>query len=297
MDPDHVIFVKVVEAGSLSAAARNLLISPAMVSKRLARLEARLGGRLLHRTTRKLVLTEVGSRLYTDLGGILQALREAESRVAGDILEPAGTLRVSAPTSFGRMHIAPQLHAFLNAYPRIRLEFEVSDAYVDLFDGRTDLAIRIASETPPSLTAHRLSGNRRILCASPEYLAKHGVPATVSALAEHRLLAAEGQLPWRLIRAGRRVVVEGRSHVRTSSSEIVRELALTGVGIALRSMWDVNDLLDQKRLVPVLPGWEAPSDLSIFAVYPRSPTIEPTVNAFIGFLTETLDVGPWEHSS
>ncbi len=294
MDDDYALFAAIVEAGSLSAAARALSISPAMVSKRLARLEARLGARLIHRTTRRLALTPAGERFHADVVGILRAVEAAESRITGDRRDPAGPLRVSAPTSFGRLHVVPHLHAFLDACPRVELELDLSDSYVDLVAGRIDVAVRIASDVPVSLTAHRLGNNRRVLCASPAYLDRHGAPATIAALSAHRLLAATGQLPWRLSNGRRRQVIDGRSHVRTNSSEVVRELAITGVGIALRSLWDVGDALAAGTLVPVLPGWEGPDDLAIYAVHPRAPTVPVAVTAFVDFLRQSLAGAAWD---
>jgi len=295
MDPDYLVFARIAEGGSLSAAARAMQISPAMVSRRLARLEARLGVRLFHRTTRKLALTEVGERFHGDIAAILHALTAAESRLTGTRAEPAGVLRVSAPTSFGRLHVAPKLHAFLARFPRITLELNLSDDYVDLFAGRFDLAIRVAATIPPSLEGHRLSSSRRLLCASPAYFERHGVPVAVEALSGHRLLAAAGQMPWRLVNGRRRYSVDGESHVRTNSSEVVRELAITGVGIALRSLWDVDSALADGRLVPVLPSWGSTSDLAVHAVHPRGPSTSPAILALVEFLRQSVDAAFWDH--
>jgi DNA-binding transcriptional LysR family regulator len=268
-----------------------------MASKRLARLEARLGVRLIQRTTRRLAATAAGERFHADVVAILQAIAAAEARASGVRDAPAGVLRVSAPTSFGRLHIAPRLHEFLRAAPRVTLELHLDDANVDLIAERIDVAVRIAAAVPPSLVAHRLGGNRRLLCAAPAYLAEMGVPRTIGDLAAHRLLAADGQWPWRLVNGRQRQSIEAHSHVRTNSSEIVRELALSGVGIALRSLWDVGDALATGRLVPVLPGWEGPRDLAIHAVHPRAPAVPAAVTAFVAFLRDTLDPPPWERGS
>lgn len=294
MDPDYALFAAIVAGGSLSAAARETGISPAMASKRLARLEARLGVRLIQRTTRRLATTDAGARFHADLVAILHDLHAAEARVTGARDEPSGVLRVSAPTSFGRLHIAPHLHLFLDDAPRVALELDLSDAPVDLIAERIDVAVRIAADIPASLEAHRLGGNRRLLCAAPAYLARHGTPRTIGDLTGHRLLAADGQWPWRLVNGRRRHAVDGRSHVRTNSSEIVRELALAGVGIALRSLWDVGEALAAGRLVPVLPDWQGPGDLAIHAIHPRAPVVPPAVRAFIAFLRRTLEPAPWE---
>jgi DNA-binding transcriptional LysR family regulator len=294
MDPDYDIFDAIVAAGSLSSVARARNMSPAMVSKRLARLEIRLGVRLFHRTTRKLALTEAGARFHTDIAAILQAVRDAESRLRGTQAEPAGTVRVSAPTSFGRLHVAPRLQEFLAQFPRVRLELDLSDDEVDLYTGRYDLAIRIVAKVPANLTGHRLGGSRRILCAAPSYFDRHGIPPTIEALADHRLLAAGGQMPWRLGKGRRRFTVEGESHVRTNSSEVVRELAIAGVGIALRSLWDVDRALAEGVLAQLLAGWEGPSDLAVYALHPREPSTPAAIVALIAFLQEALAGESWD---
>lgn len=293
-DSDYALFARIIEAGSLSAAARKLLISPAMVSKRLMRLEQRLGVRLIHRTTRKLSLTAAGTQFYEDVTQILQSIEQAEARISGVRDEPIGILRVSAPTSFGRLHIAPHLHDFLERYPGVELEFDLTDRIVDLFAGQIDLAVRITSNVPENLDAYRLGANRRVLCASQAYLDRHGEPKDMKDLqANHRLLAADGQLPWRLQADAGIRTVEGRSHVRTNSSEIVRELALCGEGIAYRSMWDIHAELISGRLVPVLSQWGAPTDLCIYALHPKSPTVTAATKAFVSFLGQIVDPLEW----
>lgn len=293
MDPDYELFARAVEAGSLSAAGRMLMISPAMMSKRIARLEARLGVRLVHRTTRRLALTEEGAILHRDIVAILDAIAQAEDRVTNRLRSAIGPLRVSAPTSFGRLHVAPHVGDFLAAYPAIELELNLTDAYVDLLAEQIDVAIRITSDIPASLDAQLLAANGRILCASPAYVAEHGAPERIEDLARHRLLAADGQLPWRLVNGRGRKLVDGRSHVRTNSSEIVRELALSGVGIALRSLWDVGPQLAEGQLVRLLHGWEGPGDLGVHAVYPRAAFRPPVVDAFVGFLRDRFEGAPW----
>ncbi len=293
MDPDYLLFARAVEAGSLSAAGRLLNISPAMMSKRLSRLESRLGVRLIHRTTRRLALTEEGASLHRDLVAILDAIAQAEDRVTNRRRTASGPLRISAPTSFGRLHVAPHVGRFLEQHPRIDLQLNLSDAYEDLLADRIDLAIRISSDIPAHLEGHHLAANRRILCASPAYLAAHGTPEKNADLSRHRLLAADGQLPWRLVNGRARKLVDGQSHVRTNSSEIVRELALTGVGIALRSLWDVGHLIADGRLLRVLDHWEGPADLAVHAVHPRAAGRPAAVDAFIAFLREIFRDASW----
>jgi len=297
MDPDYLLFARAVEAGSLSAAGRMLNISPAMMSKRISRLETRLGVRLIHRTTRRLALTEEGASLHNDIAAILEAIQQAEDRVTNRHRAISGALRVSAPTSFGRLHVAPHVQRFLQDHPKVDLELNLSDAYEDLLTQRIDLAIRITSAVSAHLQGHYLAANQRILCASPAYLAEHGAPQKIADLSHHRLLAAEGQLPWRLVNGRARKQVDGRSHVRTNSSEIVRELAVTGTGIALRSFWDVGPLLAQGKLVRLLEGWEGPDDLAVYAVHPRAAGRPAAVDAFIGFLRNMFRHGDWNNAS
>ena len=294
-DPDYELFSCIVRQGSLSAAARTVGLSPAMVSKRLARLEARLGAHLLHRTTRRLELTPTGARFHEEIAHIVQALGEAEKRVSGHDQQPAGVLRISAPTSFGRLHVTPVLKPFLDAHPRLRVELDLADGFADLVAERIDLAIRITATIPAGLEADRLATSRRVLCAAPGYIAAHGMPKTVAQLAEHRLLAADGQLPWRLVSGRRNVVVAGESVVGTNSSEVVRELALAGVGIALRSLWDVGTDLARGRLMRILPSFEGMSDVGIFAVRPRAPFFSAAGKAFVNCLRDAYSpVPPWE---
>ncbi|MCI4589081.1 LysR family transcriptional regulator [Sphingobium sp. BYY-5] len=297
MDPDHELFVRVVDEGGLAAAGRRMHVSPAMMSKRLARLEERLGAKLIHRTTRRLALTPAGERLHADLRGILAALDEAERRVSGASAVASGSLRVTAPTSFGRMHLAPYLQRFLDAHPRVELSVDLSDDFADLIDSRADLAIRITADPGPGLTARRLATNRRILCAAPAYLERFGTAERIADLKAHRLLAAEGQMPWRLVGPKGPVTVEGRSHVRTNSSELVRELALAGGGIALRSLWDISEALVRGDLRQIMPAYEGSADVGLFAVQLPQANPPRSISAFVDFLAGLyVPTPPWERT-
>jgi len=294
LDPDYELFAHIVQEGSISAAARAMRLSQAMASKRLARLEARLGSQLIRRSTRRMALTATGAQFHADVVAILSAVRAAEARVLAGIGEPTGSLRIAAPTSFGRLYVAPILADFLTTYPKVTAELELSDDYSDLFKSGFDIAIRITNLLDRRLVAERLADSRRVLCAAPAYIERYGAPRLLSDLAQHRLLAARGQMPWRLSRGTRDVSFSAESSVLTNSSEVARELAVRGVGIALRSLWDVSTELADGRLVRVLPEYEGSS--GIFAVHPPSSHLPAATSAFIAALAKTFrPIPPWEH--
>lgn len=216
------------------------------------------------------------------------SLAAAEDRIAGRHALVSGPLRMAAPTSFGRMHIVPCLPAFLARYAEIDLAIDLSDEFVDLLDGRYDLAIRIGARMGAGLVSHRLGTSRRVLCATPDYLAAFGEPESLAALARHRLLATDSQLPWQLDGPEGTVLLQGHSHVHTNSSEVVRELALGGCGIALRSLWDVADALEAGALRRVLPRYEGSQDVGIFAVHAPAPSVPARLRALIDHIAAHL---------
>ncbi|WP_292082031.1 MULTISPECIES: LysR family transcriptional regulator [Brevundimonas] len=238
---EYEIFVRALEEGSLSAAARRLDLSPAVASRRLARLEDRLGVRLIERTSRRLAPTEAGRLVYDRAMQLLDGVEDLEALVSRRTTQARGLLRVSAPTSFGRRRLAPLLTPFLDAHPRLTLELNLTDAFVDLMAEDVDMAVRIGSYEASDPAMHRLAPNRRVLCAAPAYLAEHDAPETLDDLRHHAQLAAENQSAWRLEGPDGPVTFRARSRVRTNSSEVARELALAGAGIALRSTWDVGE--------------------------------------------------------
>lgn len=293
---DHLgdldIFARVVTAKGMSAAGRELGLSPAVISKRIRRLEEVLGVRLLQRTTRQIALTEAGQGFYARVVSILASVEDAQAWVSSGAAAARGLLRVSAPTSFGRMHVAPHLGPFLDAHPGVRIDLVLSDSFVDLVAGGFDLAIRIGELPDSSLVAKRLAPNHRVLCASPAYLARHGTPETLPDLARHVLLAHNTD-HWRLEGPSGIETVRVDGRLRTNSSEVVREAALAGIGIALRSTWDVGPDLKAGRLIHVLPEWSGGRRIAVHAVYPSRRHLEQKVRVFIGHLTELYAPSPY----
>src|SRR5688572_28999725 len=192
------VFAKVVGAGSLSAAARELGLSPALVSRKLAALEARLGVRLINRTTRSLHLTDEGASYYEACSRVLAEVDEADAAVAAGRVEPQGVLRVALPASFGHVHVAPRIPEFAAQYPKVRLALSLSDRSVNVIEEGFDLAVRIAELEDSSLAARRLAPNRRVVVASPEYLHRHGAPRSPAELAQHNCVttAADFAMTW-----------------------------------------------------------------------------------------------------
>ncbi|HWJ75390.1 MAG TPA: LysR family transcriptional regulator [Kaistia sp.] len=281
---DMEIFARVITAGSLSAAGRELGLSPAVVSKRLKRLEERLGTRLLQRTTRQIALTEAGRGFHDRVVQILASIEEAEAYVSRRSDVARGTLKISAPTSFGRLHVAPHLGRFLEANPGLTVNLALSDDFVDLVKEGVDVAIRIAELTDSSLVARRLAPNHRLLCATPGYLAGHGTPTSIADLSRHALLATAGQDPWRLEGSDGPVTVHIDGRLRTNSNEVVRAAVLGGLGIALRSTWDVGPELRTGQLVHVLPAYRTSRRVAVHAVYPSRRYLAAKVRLFIDYL-------------
>ena len=289
------VFAKVVGCGSLSAAARELGLSPAMVSRRLGGLEGRLGVRLVNRTTRSLHLTDEGASYYESCARVLAEIEHANASVSAGRNEPQGILRVALPASFGNQYVAPLVPQFVARYPEVQLALSLSDRTVNLVDDGFDLAIRIAALTDSSLTARRLAPNRRVVCASPEYLRRHGTPRTPEELAQHNcLLASDFSSAWEYRTAeGRSGSVRVCGRYVCDNWEVLREWALAGLGIALKSTWDVRGHLESGALVSLLPGYSFDSDVAIYAVYPHRRHLPAKTRAFIDFLASSFGPEPY----
>ena len=288
------VFARIVAAGSLSAAARDLGLSPALVSRRLAGLEARLGVRLVNRTTRSLHLTDEGVAYHETCTRVLADIEEADAAVSAGRAEPRGILRVALPASFGNQHVAPLVPRFAERYPDVQLALSLSDRNVNLVEEGFDLAIRIADLADSSLAARKLAPNRRVVCASPSYLRRHGTPRTPEDLAQHNCLATDFTMHWDYRGPdGKPGSARVSGRYACDNWEVLREWALAGMGIALKSTWDVRRHLEDGTLVSLLPGYTFATDVAIYAVYPHRRHLPAKTRAFIEFLAESFGPEPY----
>ena len=289
------VFSKVVAAGSLSAAARELGLSPALISRRLAGLEARLGVRLINRTTRSLRLTDEGAGYYDSCTRVLAEIEEADAAVSAGRVEPQGALKVAMPASFGHQHLAPLIPEFASRYPQVRLALSLSDRNVNVIEEGFDLAIRIAHLEDSSLAARRLAPNRRVVCASPAYLERHGTPRTPQDLTQHNCLTANDfVMNWDFKGPdGRPGSVRVSGRYACDNWEVLREWALAGMGVALKSTWDVYRHIEDGSLVSVCPGYTFGSDVAIYAVYPHRRFLPAKTRVFIEFLAASFGPEPY----
>lgn len=297
---DIAIFVRVVEAGSFTAAADALRMSQPAVSRRVSALERRLGVRLLQRTTRRLSLTEAGRTLFGRAQRSLADLDEATREVAHHQARPRGTLRVTAPVAFTVLHVAPLVGDFVRRYPEVRPELILDDRHVDLVEEEFDLAIRITELQDSSLVAVRLASSRHVVCAAPSYLARRGVPQSPDELVHHDCLVYTfSRTPgrWTFRRPGGRepLVVPVQGPVQSNNALVNKAAAVAGLGLVYLPTFYVGDELRSGALQPVL-GRFVPATHGVYAVYPQRRGLPPKVRVFVDFLRSQLaDPPPWDH--
>jgi DNA-binding transcriptional LysR family regulator len=279
-------FVLVARHGSLAAAARALDLTPPAATKRLAQMEARLGVRLVNRTTRRLSLTSEGETYLAHATHILAAIREMEDAVASNRAAPRGLVRVNASLGFGRTTIAPIVSAFCKRHPQVEVQLDVTDRPVDLVESGYDLAIRFGALPDKRLAARRVLSNRRFLCASPRYLAQHGEPQTLADLARHRcILHRQNDDAYGIWRFSDGDVVKVHGALSSNDGDIVLGWALDGHGILIRSEWDLAKYVRSGRLRVVLPQYSLPS-ADLFVYYLNRKNQAARTRAFIDFLVE-----------
>jgi len=288
---DLEVFVHVAQRSSFVAAAKDLGVSPAYVTKRVRMLEAALGATLFHRTTRRVVVSEDGERTYHWAQKVLDDVDHLVEEIGTKRKTPRGTIRVCSSFGFGRRVVAPALAGLRDKYPGLQIRFEVFDRLVDVGAEGFDLDIRIGDEISPHHIAKRLAANHRVLCASPAYIKKHGAPKTLAELANHDcLIIRERDHPfgvWRLRAGNKEQSVKVRGSLSSNNGEIAVRWAVDGCGIILRSMWDVGPLLRAGDLVQLLPDWT--QEANIWAVYPNRLETSAKVRVCIDWLEAAIN--------
>ncbi len=289
------VFTAVVDAGSFAGAADKLELSRGMATRYVAQLEEHLGVRLLQRTTRKLSLTEAGNDYRERAVQVLTMIAEAESSVAQQASVPRGVLRVSSSNAFGARHLGLAITEYLQRYPGVQVDVTLNDRVVDLLEEGFDVAIRVASKIDPGLVARKLASTRLVVCASPAYLEKHGLPTVPQDLVKHQCLTyayVNAPNEWRFRREGVEQTILVSGALCGNSGDILRSAAIAGLGVSLQPDFLIYEALSEGTLVRILPQWET-GDLAIFAVYPNRKFLPPKVRSFIDFLVERFGPQPY----
>ena len=296
-----ILFARVVEGGSFSAAARELNHSPSAVSKQIGALEETLGMRLLSRTQQGIALTEEGRVFYDRCAAVASTVSETRNLLESMASHPRGVLRVTATVAFGKAQILPLMPAFLDSLPELKISLELTDRNVDVFSEDVDVAIRFSEQIDNSaVIARKLAPNRRVLCAAPDYIARHGMPGTPEELAQHNCLRLSTVEKWNEWRIGegpeaRRVLVDG--NFEANSADAVYHAALAGLGVARLSTYLVGRDIAEGRLVRILPDYTHNAS-SIFAIYPERRNLLPKIRSFLDFLSAHFGkTPPWERDA
>jgi DNA-binding transcriptional LysR family regulator len=291
-------FVEVAQHGSFSATARDQGVTPAMIGRRIDQLEERLGVKLFKRSTRQVLLTAEGAAFLDDCQRILSEMRAAEEALSVGTKGATGRLMVSAPTAFGRKHIAPHLPAFVAAHAQLSVTLHLSERLVDLKNERVDLAIRIADLKSVDLHAVKLARNHRVVCGSPAFFAQYGKPAALPDLVNYNCLvtATEDGLSdqWSFQEKNKALSVKVAGNMHCNDGEVLTQWALAGHGLAWRSAWEVSEEIKRGRLVSVLDEYASAGN-NIYAVYPERRYLPAKVRLFIEFLKQAFGTPPyWE---
>ena len=298
------VFISVVEQGSFSKAAEVLGFSNSGVSKRISALEAQLGVKLLYRSTRKLSLTEAGERYYQHAQRAFEAAKEAESAATGLQQEAQGVLRISAPMSFSRSHIAPIIPKFLKAYPKISIQMELSDTWSDVISEGYDLALRAGDLPDSSLVAKPLAPLHSVICAAPNYLEEFGSPKEPADLVQHNCLLYSYHSTsneWFFNRNDEDVRVEVKGNYQVNNSDALKEALLTGLGVGRLPSFIAGEEIKKGNLIPLLTDYQMPYK-NLVALYPQRQYLAKKVSVFLSFLEEQFDQNlpywdDWKRSS
>ncbi|MCP1633157.1 LysR family transcriptional regulator [Kerstersia gyiorum] len=294
---EMAVFAKVVEAGSFSAAARLLGSTPSATSRAVARLEKALGTRLLQRTTRKLRLSESGRDVYAGCQDMVHAAQAVVARAGRFDEVPRGLVRMSVPKAVGHFVVHPHMPEFLRRYPEVDVELRLDDRPLDLIEDGMDLAIRITDQPPPGLMGRPLLALEHKLCASPRYLACHGMPLQPQDLKQHSCIylgEVPGDARWKFVRGGKTVTVQVRGRYAANHTGVRLDAALKHLGIASLPDFTARQALREGRIVQVLPDWSFKTSYSgdVWVLYPPTRHLPPKLRALMTFLAERLGQEP-----
>ena len=290
-------FSRVAELGSFTRAADELGLSRAMVSTHVHRLEKRFGLRLLNRTTRKVALTPAGSDYLGHCRRVFAELTAAEETLRRSKEQPTGRLRVDVPGSFGRHILLPRLPEFLARYPLVQLELLPTDRVLDMVDEGIDVALRIGRLADTSFMARKIGEDKRLICAAPSYLARHGTPQVPEDLRRHNCIVSRDHPylnRWSFKVDGQIVEIDVRGRVAVTEGEAQMQLALQGIGIVRLTRLTLTQAIREGTLVPLLGSFSAEEAVAIHAVYPHRRHLAPKVPAFVNFLIDKFTPPPWE---
>lgn len=290
---EMVVFMKVVECASFSAAATQLGLTPSAASRAIARLEKALNTRLLQRTTRKLRLSDSGAEVYRHGQQMMSAIQAVAAVSGMQQTEPAGKLRITAPRALGRFLIHPYVSDFLAAYPKIDLVFAMEDRYVDLIDEQVDLALRITDNPSPGLMGRRLIRIEQVVCATPAYLARQGHPIHPQELKQHSCIALSEEAVdsrWKFLQAGKQVNVDVQGRYTVNHAGARLDAILSGLGIGGVPYFMAKDALAAGELVRVLPAWEFKTNYQgdAWVLYPQTRHLSARIRAFVEFIAQRL---------
>jgi DNA-binding transcriptional LysR family regulator len=290
-------FVRVVDSHGFSAAAPALGLTPSAVSKLVTRLETRLGVRLLQRTTRALHLTQEGEIFYAAARRIVGEIEMLENQIAGQSGTPSGVLRVTTSLAFSTHQLAPVLSEFLARHPLVQIELLPTDRVIDMVEEGIDVAIRIGRLADTSFMARKIGEDKRLICAAPSYLARHGTPQRPEDLARHNCIVSRDHTylnRWSFKVDGRPVEIDVSGRVAVTEGEAQMQLALQGVGIVRLTRLTLARAIREGTLVPLLGNFSAEEPVAIHAVYPHRRHLAAKVPAFVNFLIEKFTPPPWE---
>ncbi|MBQ4797642.1 LysR family transcriptional regulator [Pseudoalteromonas sp. MMG006] len=289
------LFVRIANTHNISLAGKELGLSAAVSSAQMNKLEETLGVKLMHRTTRKVSLTEEGQAFLPHAEEVLANVELARASVGIGSITPQGKLRITAPASFGRMHIIPALEGFISQYPDLTIDLRLSDSIIDMVAGGFDIAIRDAALEDSTLIAKKITRDKRLICASPKYLAKHGTPKTPQDLKNHTCVNLHSLTTWSFNTERGLQNIKTNNVLLADNGEAVRDACAQGLGITLMSSWCAYKKLQRGELVQILENYPLASDTAIWSVYPSTRLLAPKVRAFIDYFSNYFGDTPyWE---